>query len=98
MCALLVGLPEICVPGFEDRSGEPLRVHVETTIEVEGCSGCGARAWVKDRSPVALVDLPAFGRPAVLVWRKRRWRCLAPDCEAGTWTEVVERIALAGQR
>ena len=47
---------------------------------------------------MALVDLPAFGRPAVLVWRKRRWRCLEPDCEAGTWTEVVERIALAGQR
>jgi Transposase/Ornithine cyclodeaminase/mu-crystallin family len=42
---------------------------------------------------VALVDLPAFGRPAVLVWRKRRWRCPEPACEVGTWTESDSRIA-----
>lgn len=95
MCALLVGLPEICVLGVEDRLGEPLRVHIETTVEVEGCSGCGTRAWVKDRPPVALVDLPAFGRPAILVWRKRRWRCPEPGCEVGTWTETDGRIAPA---
>jgi hypothetical protein len=81
MCALLVGLPEIAVLGVDDRSGQPLRVHVEPVVEVEGCSGCGVGAWVKDRRPVALVDLPTFGRPAVLVWHKRRWRC--PDVNDG---------------
>jgi transposase len=40
-----------------------------------------------------LVDLPAFGRPAVLVWHKRRWRCPESDCEVGTWTETDPRIA-----
>lgn len=93
MCALLVGLPDITVVGVEDQPGRPLRVHVETTAEVVGCAVCGRRAWVKDRPVVALVDLPAFGRAAVLVWRKRRWRCPEPDCEAGTWTEVDPRIA-----
>ena len=93
MCALLVGLPDIAVVGVEDQPGRPLRVHVETTAEVVGCAGCGTRAWVKDRPVVALVDLPAFGRPAVVVWRKRRWRCPEPDCEVGTWTEVDPRIA-----
>ena len=28
--------------------------------------------WVKDRVQVELVDLAAFGRPARLVWNKRR--------------------------
>jgi transposase len=95
MCALLVGLPDIVVVGVEDLPGEPVRVHVETTVEVEGCSGCGTRAWVKDRPPVELVDLPAFGRPARLVWRKRRWRCPEAACEVGTWTETDPRIAPA---
>jgi transposase len=93
MCALLVGLPDITVVGVESQPGRPLRVHVETTAEVVGCAVCGTRAWVKDRPVVALVDLPAFGRPALLVWRKRRWRCPEPDCEVGTWTEVDPRIA-----
>jgi DNA-directed RNA polymerase subunit RPC12/RpoP len=67
MCALLVGLPEITVVGVEDQPGRPLRVRVESTVEIVGCAGCGTRVWVKDRPTVALVDLPAFGRPAVLV-------------------------------
>jgi transposase len=95
MCALLVGLPEIAVLGVEDQPGRPLRVHVETTVAVEGCAGCGTKAWVKDRRRVVLVDLPAFGRPAVLVWHKRRWCCPDPDCGAGTWTETDSRIAAA---
>lgn len=93
MCALLVGLPEIAVLGVEDDPSGPLRVHVETVVEVEGCAGCGTRAWVKDRRPVALVDLPAFGRPAVLVWHKRRWRCPERHCAVRSWTETDPRIA-----
>jgi transposase len=41
------------------------------------------------------VDLPAFGRPARLVWSKRRWRCPEAACEVGTWTETDPRIAPA---
>jgi transposase len=96
MCALLVGLPAIdvvVIKDGEDGDGEALRVHVETTATVVGCSGCGTRAWLKDQRPVALVDLPAFGRPAVLVWHKRRWRCPEPACEVGTFTETQPAIA-----
>ena len=32
-------------------------------------------------------DLACFGRPARLVWSKRRWRCREPLCAARTWTE-----------
>ena len=92
---MLVGLPDVTVLGVEDQPGRPLRVHVETTAEVVDCAGCGTRAWVKDRPTVALVDLPAFGRPAMLVWRKRRWRCPERGCGVGTWTEAHTEIAPA---
>ena len=94
MCALLVGLPDVNVLGVvDDDPGEPLEVHIETTAVTVGCSGCGTRARVKDRRPVALVDLPAFGRPARLVWHKRRWCCPEPDCATGSWTETNPKIA-----
>lgn len=37
---------------------------------------------------VVIRDLACFGRPVRLVWHKRRYRCVEPDCEAKTWTEV----------
>lgn len=93
MCALIVGLPEVHVLGVEEEPGKVLGVHVETTTTVMGCAGCGTRAWLKDQRPVTLVDLAAFGRPAVLVWHKRRWRCPDPACEVGTFTETQPAIA-----
>jgi hypothetical protein len=47
----------------------------------------------KDRTPVAFIDLPVFGRPAALVWHKRRWSCEDPACENRTWTEEDPGIA-----
>ena len=37
-------------------------------------------------------DLACFGRPARLVWSKRRWRCREPRCGAKTWTEHSEHV------
>jgi len=42
---------------------------------------------------VELADLPAFGRPARLVWCKHRWRCLNPGCSVRSWTGEDRRIA-----
>lgn len=94
MCALLVGLPDVNVLAVDDDDpATPLRVHVETTADTVGCAACGTRARVKDRRSVALVDLPGFGRPVVLVWHKRRWCCVEPDCSTATFTETDRRIA-----
>jgi transposase len=98
MCALLVGLPDVAVLGVVDDAGRPLRVHVETAVAVTGCAACGSAARVKERAEVALVDLPAFGRAAVLVWHKRRWRCPDRDCEVGSWTEQAPAIAATRAR
>jgi transposase len=87
-------LPDVDVLAVDDENSvAPLRVHVETRLEVAGCAGCGTRACLKDRREVSLVDLPAFGRPAVLVWHKRRWSCPDADCPVGTFTEIDRRIA-----
>jgi transposase len=48
---------------------------------------------IKDRPSVELVDLPCFGRPTRLVWRKRRWSCPDAACATGSWTEDVPAIA-----
>ncbi len=70
-----------------------LVVEVETTGEVVGCAECGCRAEAQDRMPVQVRDLACFGRPARLVWNKRRWRCRDRDCDARTWTEVCDQVS-----
>ncbi len=56
--------------------------------------GLGQAAMVKDRPPVVLVDLPAFGRPTRLCWRKCRWRCPDPvgSGRVGSWPEHAPSI------
>jgi transposase len=95
-CELLVGLGDVNVLGIDDVDpDEPIRVHVETRRLRPGCERCDAPAVVKDRPLVELVDLPAFGRPARLVWRKHRWACPDATCLIGTWTEQEPGIAAA---
>jgi len=98
MCALLVGLPDVNVIGVEDdEPAEPFRVHIETTAVVNGCLGCGTRAWSKGRRPVVLVDQPAFGRPAHLVWRKQRWQCPERSCEVAYGTPLIDDAGRIGE-
>lgn len=61
---------------------------IETTADLVGCGACGTRAVGHGRRKVRVRDLPVFGRPVVLVWAKRIWRCPDPDCERNTWTET----------
>jgi transposase len=71
---------------------------VEVVISVESmavrafCGTCGVRAEPQDRMRVDVRDLACFGRPARLVWSKRRWRCREPLCPARTWTEHSEHV------
>jgi transposase len=64
---------------------------VEQAIESEDvddfCRGCEARAWLHDRRPTWVRDLPCAGRPVTLVWFKRVWRCVEPAFATSTWTE-----------
>jgi transposase len=87
----LLGLPGFRVLEVTETAAE-LVVTIETTATVMGCAGCGVRAQSQDRVRVAIRDLPCFGRPARLVWVKRRWRCREPLCDVKTWTETSEHL------
>ena len=93
MCELLVGLPDVNVLAVADVPNLPIVVHIECRVETAWCRSCGVRAVLKDRDDVELVDLPCFGRPARLRWRKQRWHCRETACPARSWTHVDHRIA-----
>ncbi len=88
----LLGLNGFRVLAVEETPSEVI-VMVETMADLVGCPTCGVRAEAKDRVRVDIRDLPCFGRLARLVWLKRRWRCVDPDCAAKTWTEGTEHVA-----
>jgi transposase len=89
-----VGLDGFEVLAVEIAGGE-WQLTVQTTATVVGCIGCGTRAELHGRRTVRVRDLPIGGRPVVLAWRKRIWRCREETCEVSTWTE---RAAAIGPR
>jgi transposase len=82
--------------GFEVLAAEVVsgewQLAVQTTATVVGCTGCGVRATPHGRRVVRVRDLPVGGRPVVLWWRKRIWRCREPACSVRTWTEQVAAV------
>ena len=66
---------------------------VETEASVVGCFGCGTRALSKGRRRTKVRDLSCGGRPVVVVWDKRLWRCGDADCDVKTWSETSPLIA-----
>jgi len=82
--------------GFEvvlaELVGGEWQLVVQTTARVIGCAGCGVPATPHGRREVRVRDLPIGGRPVVLLWRKRLWRCREPACSVRTWTERTPAI------
>lgn len=89
---VLVGMPGFVVGAQQLVDGE-LWLFVETTADFTGCPGCGTRAVGHGRRSTLVRDLAVSGRPTVLCWSKRRWRCPEPDCEVNTWSEATDEIA-----
>ena len=88
MCELLVGLGEVDLVGVDDSAeGTPLEVVIRSRKPRPVCEGCGGSVWSKGERSVRLVDLPAFGRPVRLRWRKRRWVCRDSECVVGSFVE-----------
>jgi transposase len=76
-----------------DRRGREVDLVVEQVLDDPRCPGCGGRARVKDRPLVRYVDLPVYGTPMRLGWRKHRLACATPDCPVRTWMHGDHRIA-----
>ena len=52
---------------------------IEQVIGDVRCPTCGERAQVKERPVVHYVDLPVYGTPMSLAWKKHRMRCVNPS-------------------
>lgn len=52
---------------------------VETTAAEVGCPDCGTRVIGHGRGVCRCGTWPVAGRPVVLCWAKRIWRCANPD-------------------
>ena len=90
----LLGLDGFLVLEVTETEAE-VTIGVETTATVVACDGCGLRAEAQDRMVVQYRDLATFGRPAWLVWHKRRWRCAEPGCDVRTRTETHQGFSPA---
>jgi transposase len=88
----LVGLKDVRVVRYERRGP-----HVELMVEqVPGevlCPTCHRPAQVKERPVVHYVDLPVYGTPMSLAWKKHRMRCVDLACATKSWVLTDHRIA-----
>ena len=91
----LVGLKDVRVVQYE-RDGRDVYLMIEQVIGSVLCETCGERAQVKDRPVVRYVDLPVYGAPMHLAWKKHRMRCPNVGCETKTWVLSDHRIAAVG--
>lgn len=91
----VLGLEGFVLLAAVEVDGE-LHQLVETEDIVVGCPGCGSRALAKGRRRTKVRDLPCGGRPVVVVWAKRIWRCGDADCDVGSWSETSPLIAPSG--
>ena len=89
--AAMLGLPGFVVLAVSDYEGE-LEQAIETTADLVGCLDCGVVAQLHNRRPCWVRDLPSGGRPVMLVWVTRVWRCPHVVCPKRTWTEISEAI------
>ena len=93
----LVGLGDVDLVGIDDACERtPIGVMIQSWKARPTCEGCGGRVWSEGYRTAVLVDLPAFGRPVRLRWRKRRWTC--PDSGCGVRSFVEQDVTIAPPR
>jgi transposase len=88
----LVGLKDVRVLSYI-RRGPCVELMVEQILGEIRCPTCSERARVKERPVVQYVDLPVYGTPMSLAWKKHRMRCPNADCPKSTWMLEDHRIA-----
>ncbi|HEY9376428.1 MAG TPA: ISL3 family transposase [Jiangellaceae bacterium] len=88
----LVGLKDVRVVHYQ-RCGPDVELMIEQVVDEVRCPSCGGLARVKERPVVRYVDLPVFGIPMHLAWRKHRMRCVDVDCAKRSFVLADHRIA-----
>ncbi len=83
----IFGVEGVHVLDVTRRDDGTVVLDVETDQVLAGCTSCGVVAVGHGRRVVRLHDTPCFGRPVLVRWRKRIWRCAEASCPVATWTE-----------
>ena len=87
-----MGLKDVEVLHYA-RSGPHVELMIEQVLGEVRCPKCNRRAQVKERPVVHYVDLPVFGTPMTLAWKKHRMRCQLERCPTKSWVLSDHRIA-----
>jgi transposase len=90
--AALVGLKDVAIVCLE-RRGPDVQLMIEQVVGEVRCPSCAGPAQVKERPVVHYVDLPVYGVPMSLAWKKHRMRCVNPRCPKRSWVLSDHRIA-----
>ena len=88
----LVGLKDVRVLHYE-RAGPDVELMIEQIPGPLRCPTCAGPAQVKERPVVHYVDLPVYGTPMSLAWKKHRLRCPNARCPKRSWVLSDHRIA-----
>jgi transposase len=88
----LVGLKDVRVLAYT-RQGPDVELVIEQIVGQIRCPACAQVAQVKERPVVHYVDLPVYGTPMSLAWKKHRMRCVNRGCPKRTWVLEDHRIA-----
>ena len=91
----MVGLKDVRVVHYK-RQVREVELMIEQLVGIVQCPSCGGKAEVKERPVVGYVDLPVYGTPMRLAWKKHRMRCLNLSCPKRTWVLTDHRIAAKG--
>ena len=90
--AALVGLKDVRVLHYE-RRGRETELVIEQVVRDPRCPSCGGPTRVKERPVVHYVDLPVYGTPMRLGWRKHRMICPEERCPRQSFVLFDHRIA-----
>ena len=88
----LVGLKDVRVLHYERRASD-VELCIEQVVADVRCPACHRPARVKERPVVSYVDLPVYGAPMRLTWKKHRMRCVNEACVQRSWVLRDHRIA-----
>lgn len=87
-----MGLKDVRVLHYQ-RQGPDVELVIEQVVTDSRCPSCRGPAQVKERPLVSYVDLPVYGQPMRLGWRKHRMCCVDPSCPRKSWVLTDHRIA-----
>ena len=94
IAAMMLGLGDARVLGVgEDDDG--LLVEVETKLDIDSvrCPSCQASVVLDATVEFEQSRPVTFGRPTVVIWILRRFRCVNATCQVETFVEEVPQLS-----